>query len=185
MIYNEITKELTSPSGEIVAFEHPNAILSLKNTYSAGLINQIDKYLETSRKYYILLYNKADKLKDEIVSEYQNTEERKTAFLKRKNNYENEQLNKFVKNTDDVDRIIEYKENLYQKIDPVFLDPEHNFLKAHFYAPQKKIFGKWIPTFWANILIIWISTIFFYIILYYRLLKRMLDLFNHIKKRKK
>jgi len=48
------------------------------------------------------------------------------------------------------------------------------------------IFGKKLHTFWANLLVIWFSIITLYIVLYYSLLKRMLefleDLSNKIKK---
>jgi len=60
--------------------------------------------------------------------------------LKLKRNYSNESLEEFVTNSNEVERIVEYKGELIQKIDPIYLDPTSPFIKAHFYAPQKMIF---------------------------------------------
>jgi ABC transport system ATP-binding/permease protein len=76
---------------------------------------------------------------------------------------------------------VENKGELIQKIDPIYLDPTHPFLKAHFYAPRKQLFGNFYPTFWVNIIVIWVSTIMLFTALYYRLLKRLLDFFENLE----
>jgi hypothetical protein len=60
-------------------------------------------------------------------------------------------------------------------VDPIYLDPSSPFVKAHFYAPRKMIFGYFFSTFWVNIMVIWIMTLGTYVVLYYRLLKKLLD----------
>ena len=90
------------------------------------------------------------------------------------NNY-NDKLTEFVTNSHEVDIIVEYHKNLYQKKDPIYLDPESKFIKAQFYAPRKMVFGKYIDTIWVNIGIIWLTTLISFIVLYFRLLKRSLD----------
>jgi hypothetical protein len=40
------------------------------------------------------------------------------------------------------------------------------------------VFGRYLDTFWVNIIVIWIMTALFYVILYFRLLKRLLDSFE-------
>jgi hypothetical protein len=102
-----------------------------------------------------------------------------------KKEYSNERLTEFVRNSNDIERIIEYKNKLYQKIDPIYRDPECHFLKAHFYAPQKCFLGKYYDTYWVNIFVIWFSSISLYFILYYGLLKRTLNLFEQNLKKKK
>ena len=99
-----------------------------------------------------------------------------TVGLKRK--YHNEKLEDFVTNKDETDKIVEFKNELIQKTDPVYLDPTQKFIKAHFYAPRKMIFGRYMDTFWVNIIVIWTMTLVFYLILYFRLLKRFLDSFE-------
>ena len=107
------------------------------------------------------------------------TPEQREKYLSVKRKYHNEKLTEFVENKNDMTRIIEYKGHLYQKIDPIYMDPEHKFLKAHFYAPRKMIFGNYYHTFWINILVMWFSSIMLYLILYFRLLHKFLDLTGH------
>jgi hypothetical protein len=72
-------------------------------------------------------------------------------------------------------KIIEYKGELIQKLEPIFMDPRHKFIRAHFYSPTKQAFGTKIDTYNVNVIILWIITILFYIALYFRLLKKLLD----------
>ena len=60
-------------------------------------------------------------------------------------------------------------------MDPIYMDPEFSFIKAHFYAPTKNVFGKPVDTFWVNVIVIWAMTIGLYFVLYFRLLKKALD----------
>jgi len=46
---------------------------------------------------------------------------------------------------------------------------------AHFYAPEKQLFGIKVDTYTVNVIVIWIMTFFFYLALYFRLLKKLLD----------
>jgi hypothetical protein len=97
--------------------------------------------------------------------------------------YHNEKLTEFVENNNELDKIIEYKGRLYQKMDPIYLDPEPGFIKAHFYAPRKMVFGNYYSTFAVNAIIIWCFTLMLYLILYFRLLKRFLDLLEQLSSR--
>ncbi len=103
------------------------------------------------------------------------TQQAKQLFLQHKKDYHNEQLAEFVKNSNELDRIVEYNGRLYQKTDPIYQDPSGNLLKSHFYSPRKRLFGIYIDTFYMNIIIIWIFTISLYITLYFRALRRLLD----------
>ena len=135
-------------------------------------------------------YNRIDKnvgdLKDKLIVK---TKEKIGAdnFNKKMLKYHNKQLSNFVENTD-IDMNIEYKARLYRKSGPIYNEPEYWFLKSHFYAPVKNIFGKPFDTFWVNIIVIWFQIVLLYITLYYSLLKRFLNfvaVINRTRKRKK
>ncbi|MBN2519752.1 MAG: ATP-binding cassette domain-containing protein [Bacteroidales bacterium] len=147
------------------------------------IIEAVNRYIKYVNNYYIQLYNLANNKKDKIISSQQKSPEKKEAFLNLKRKYHNENLAELVTNSGEVERIIEYKGKLIQKIDPIFLDPSSNFIKAHFYTPRKKLFGNFYSTFWINILVIWFSNITLYIILYYKGLKRLMDLVEIISNR--
>jgi hypothetical protein len=137
------------------------------------------------RLYYVKLYNKASSKKDSLISSKQTNDNEREAFLKLKRNYYNETLTEFVRNTSEVERIIEYKNKLIQKIDPIYLIPENHLVRAHFYAPVKEVFGVYISTYWVNIVVIWLTTILLYVVLYYRLFKRFLDFLENIPNKEK
>jgi hypothetical protein len=60
-------------------------------------------------------------------------------------------------------------------MDPIFMDPEHGFIKAHFYSPTKRLFGAYVDTYVVNTIVLWFITFLLYVALYNRLLKKLLD----------
>jgi ABC-type multidrug transport system ATPase subunit len=131
------------------------------------------EYIELVRKYNVRKYNVANNGRDGLIIKFES--ENREAFQRLKNEYFNTSLEESVTAKNDPQKIIEYKGELIQKFDPVYLDPEHKFIKAHFYSPTKQLFGRYIDTYAINVAIIWIMTILLYLILYFRLLKKLLS----------
>ncbi|HNV52942.1 MAG TPA: ABC transporter permease, partial [Tenuifilaceae bacterium] len=173
LLHNEIVREMTSPRSSKLIFSKYTQINPTDITLE--LLNEMNQYLELVRKYYVKLYNKANNEKDQFISKFQSTEQGKEQFLELKRRYHNESLSEFVKNSGEVERIIEYDGHLIQKVDPIYLYPESRFIRSHFYAPAKSVFGYYVSTYWVNVIVIWLSSIMLYLILYYRLFKRLLD----------
>jgi ABC transport system ATP-binding/permease protein len=97
-------------------------------------------------------------------------------FQNFKNKFKNKALSDFVTNANSFQPTDEDEANLIQKKDPIYLDPyDFDYFKSHFYAPQKKIFGMYMDTFWANTIVIWLMTILLTFTLFTDLLKRFLD----------
>lgn len=181
MVKEEIAKELRDNPKSKVTFSGLDDI-----TYESISDKDIEKfraYFEELNKYYMKKYNKTSEKKDHLMSSLQNNEEKRAAFIELRKKYHNESLKEFVKNENDMIKIIEYENELIQKTDPIFHDPAPDtFLKAHFYAPQKRIFGTLYDTFWVNISVIWSMTIAMFIALYFNLLKRLLEFSGHTGK---
>jgi len=173
LLHNEIVREMTSPRSSKLIFSKYTQINPTDITLE--LLDEMNHYLELVRKYYVKLYNKANNEKDQFISKFQSTEQGKEQFLELKRRYHNESLSEFVKNSGEVERIIEYDGHLIQKVDPIYLYPEARFIRSHFYAPAKSVFGYYVSTYWVNVIVIWLSSIMLYLILYYRLFKRLLD----------
>ena len=89
--------------------------------------------------------------------------------------HSNKTLEEFVTNKKTFDYFIEYKGDMIQVRDPIYRDPTHKFIKAHFYAPRKMIAGIFVPTLWVNVMVIWFMTLMLYILLYFRVFKKFLD----------
>lgn len=142
-------------------------------------IKYASEYFNALSSAYLKIYKEAFMERSEITDRF---DLEKLQELKRKNH--NISLGKFVTNSDDFDMIVEYNGKLIQKSDPIFLDPTSKFIKAHFYAPRKMIFGKFMTTIWVNVIVIWVMTIGLYILLYYRVLKRFLDFLENLTMKK-
>ena len=130
----------------------------------------------TLKQYYINREKTARDKKNEIITNLNKTDAQKAEFIKMQDMYENEALNSFMKNENDLgEKCLEKDGKLIQRTNPIFLDPDNNFGRAHFYAPQKKFFGRYYQTFWFNLSVIWAMSIFMMITLYFDVLKKLLD----------
>lgn len=149
---------------------------------SKEMMTKVQAHLAELKEYYKKWYNEANKLRDEQVNRM-GAESDRDKFIELKQKYYNERLAKLVQNSEEFEKVVEYEGHLYQKMDPIYNDPQHPFIKAHFYAPQKKVFGVYFDTFWVNLGVIWLSVVFLYLSLYYRLLKKLLEFSNWFGKR--
>lgn len=180
LLRNEIGKEMSEE--KVISFSHMDSLYYGK--LNKKILKDTREYISNINRLYIRVYNLKNDERDKLIRKMQSTPEKKEAFLKLKRDYFNERLAEFVENSDEVIRIIEYKGHLYQKIDPIYLDPESKFLKAHFYAPRKQIFGHYFSTYWVNICVIWFMSLIFYFMLYSRILRRLLEYIENLSRRK-
>ena len=47
-------------------------------------------------------------------------------------------LEEFVTNKNETLKTIEFKGEIIQKLEPIYMDPKFPFIKAHFYSPKKE-----------------------------------------------
>jgi ABC-type multidrug transport system ATPase subunit len=171
LIYNEIEEELLFTPR--VTFD-----LSLIDpgdiTYTA--IDTARSYIERIRRYYIDVSKNAVDARDITITAMERAD--KEGFIRMKKQYTNESLEEFVTNDNEKDKIKRFNNRLYQNYDQVFFDPPGKLIKAHFYAPRKKVFGYYASTLAVNTGVIWFMTILLYILLYFRVLHRLLESFN-------
>jgi hypothetical protein len=176
LIYNEMLKE--NSRNPDLEFEK---IDEIKNAESALLV-ELEDHLDELNEYYIEEYKSFNNEKDDLLIELNQTEEAKERFVKMKNDYTNESLENLVTNKNDLEKIIEWNHELIQRSDPVYKDP--NGFRAHFLAPSKKLFGAYITTFSANLMVIWSFCVLLAITLYYDLLRKLLTTLGKLFKKK-
>lgn len=169
IVRNEFTKEMTEASG--MKFEYLDKLTPGEVT--PAVLDNAFEYLNNLRKYYIRYSNEANIRKDALTNKLQN--EDKAAFIRLREDYTNESLEEFVTNSNESEKIIEYEDQIIQKLEPIYMDPKHPLIRAHFYAPTKRIFSMKVETFIINVAVIWIMTAVLYLILYKRILKKALD----------
>lgn len=145
--------------------------------FTPAFDNTLATYLTNFRKKYLDQYNAITARKENDIAALQ-----KNAgydVLEFKNRYYNEDLADLVKNVNTKERILEYKGQLIQQINPVFHEPEQTgFLnyRTHFFAPTKTLFGSRFDTYWFNLMVIWLTTAVLYILLYFEALRKLLRL---------
>jgi ABC-type multidrug transport system ATPase subunit len=179
LLRNEISHE--TASNKYINFNYIDKLYLEK--IDQTVLDATSIYIKQVSKFYIKVYNRANDERDNVINSYQKSPQEKEQFINLKKDFYNDKLAEFVENSNETVRIVEYKGKLIQKIDPIYLDPEHNLIKAHFYAPQKKIFGTYYSTFLVNTLVIWFMSLLFYFVLYFRGLKKLLDFFGNSNKK--
>jgi ABC transport system ATP-binding/permease protein len=169
VLKNELIKELSSFQG--LSYDDINKFSF--ETISPEMMEGMKKIVDKINLHYVKQYNNVSNEKDKLISNYTSTSEGKEAFNKLKDDYENRSLNEMVTNFAEFTGIQEVNGELIQRKELVFRDSE-NF-RAHFYAPRKKLFGKYIDTFWANIMVLWLMSVSLIITLYFDVFKNILN----------
>jgi hypothetical protein len=124
--------------------------------------NQVSRYLESLKKFYVNRYNAADHKKEEVIMSLTSTPEKTALFNQYREAYHNEAITELVKNLTETHRIIEKDGKLIQKIYPIYKDPDPDHaidFDAQFYMPAKHFMRKDIDTFYFNTAVIWSMTI--------------------------
>lgn len=126
------------------------------------ILDDLDGTLQLLVQHYRNVYREAERVKEMRVMEMTATPEKKQAYFQLLDENRNESLADFVTNKNDVNLITESRGELVRKSDPIYLWPkEANIWTAHFYAPVKRIFGRDVPTLWANVAFLWGMSLLF------------------------
>lgn len=79
----------------------------------------------------------------------------KEMVLKQKQHYYNNSLADIVLNNNELVKIAEEEDKFVRRKDPIFMIPENQFGRAHYYAPVKRLGSFAIDTYWFNVLVLW------------------------------
>ena len=174
-IIDALKKKLTSEQRSYTLRMVSKSYEKLKNinSFENTTAKEINNSLQIIKDFYIKMYNIFARLKNQKIAKFRNKENGKLLFIEQRDNFQNESLNDLVKNKDELNKIIEFDEQLVQKSDPIYRDAKG--FRAHFFAPSKQLFGYSLDTFWVNILVILGMTFSLFISLYFDILKRTID----------
>ncbi len=185
IIYNAIESDEFRGN---LAEEDLDQLLKRENI-TTETIKKIDNYVDLLRDNYLTEFNLAVKKKETLQYRLENNEAYDFNLNEAKDKYFNESLSDLVRNVTVADRVIEFKGQLIQQIDPVFhkpVEPDNPLnYRTHFFAPQKYFAGTYIDTFYFNIIVIWFMSLLLYITLYFELFGKILVFFGNIKLKKK
>ena len=151
------------------------------NSLNLNLIHETRNYLSFLKRYYSGKLNLAIERKDRKLEDMQAEHKGLSNLLKLKDEHFNYQIAELVLNKRDNIKILEHKNNLIQKAEPVYKIPESKYGRSHFFAPLKCIGNLCIDTFWFNLIVIWTMIFILYIMLIFELLKKITNFSETIR----
>ncbi len=86
---------------------------------------------------------------------------------------DNDRLKEILHKPFETNKTILYRKRVYRNDKPIYTLPEHKLGRAHFFAPYKRIGNRYISTFWFNLLVTWLFTYLLWVILYFKVLDRI------------
>jgi ABC-type multidrug transport system ATPase subunit len=172
VLRNEVAKEIAgnpdAPQFDLSAL-YPEKL-------DGGALLYLQDFLEEMDAYYGGQFAAANREKEQLIAFMLKEDAQKYTVLK--NAFHNEHLSETVRKFFEKNKILEFNNRLVRQIDPIYEDPEPAGavdFRAHFFAPVKHFAGVFFDTYRFNITVIWIFSIFLYIILYFNLLKKALN----------
>jgi ABC-type multidrug transport system ATPase subunit len=155
------------------------------DNFNEIVIGKTIDYIDQLEAYYTTMFQKANTEKENIIRYLLKTDA--DLYNNKRAAYHNESVEDQVTKVYEKNKMIRYKDELIQQIDPIYKDPDiegyFNF-RAHFFAPQKYFFGNYRDTYWFNMAFVWFMTLFMYVTLYFDVLKKVLSLPENIRLRK-
>ncbi len=107
------------------------------------------------------------------------------AFSAFRNGYENKRLSDLLLNREVLNKVVEKNGKLIRKYQPIYMKPTSRVGRAQLYASCKQLGTLEIDTLWFNVMVIWIFSLFFYLTLYYDVLRKILTYFESRKLQRK
>lgn len=174
LIQNELCDDADYYRGSGLRF--PLDPLYYDSAPNQDLLHLISSHLNRLETYYGRMYSRSSQRRDSIIRQMQGrTPADRERFNRLKEENYNVALSKLLRSVDETEKIAVYNERLLQHYDPIYQFPRRNTLKSHFYAPYKRLLGVYIDTYWLNLFVLVASIFLQWLMLYFRVLKRLLD----------
>ncbi len=152
------------------------------DSVSGELLEQLALHLEILDDYYSREFIFANTELENRIRYYM--ENQPELYNRIKDDYQNESVEEYVRKVYESNEIVQYKNELIQQIEPIYLDPLPKgwfSFRSHFFAPRKYFMGRYFDTYWFNMGFIWFLSLLFYIMLYYNILYKLIHLPEKMK----
>jgi len=180
-----IENELINESLQNQNFKFDLTTLESAKKFNYSAVQELENVIKKLKTYYSNRFIQLNDQKDLIISKLVSSPELSKLYFELKRNYENEALSNLVRNVTAKNKIIENEGRLVQKIDLIYRMPQQpdnplNY-RTHLYSSVKPIFRTYIDTFYFNVGIIWLMTIFLYFTLYINLFRKAIEFISNTK----
>ena len=145
--------------------------------FSISVLNRTKKFLEKARKTFSRSLDHSIEEKDKQLRSMSITLGGNNALIEFKQKHHNSGLEEILLNKRDPLKILQFDNTLIRKDEPVFNTPDHKHGRAHFFASEKKFFNIYFETYWFNLIIIFLTAVFLYVLLICEILKKIADFY--------
>ena len=172
LISNELSKEYNS--SETI----PGSIKNLASSFNDQIYLSVKNIIDSIRSGYKQEYKNLTKTKNNIVLKIVEKYGKDGIGVLEGENH-NQTLKDLLLGANSSRVYYADNEKLIRFFRPIYMDGrEGSFVKAPMYVAGKNIFGRIFSTYWVNLFVMWFSTIFLAIALYFKLLEKTLFLFE-------
>ncbi|WP_430811468.1 MULTISPECIES: ATP-binding cassette domain-containing protein [unclassified Carboxylicivirga] len=180
-----LAAELTKLAGSGMAVDSVIANFAEgRSVFNLRVYERVKAYLSDQKKSNSKLYADGKQRKDELFKRLIDKYGSKEAFLKFKDTYQNEALEEVLLNKHELQQMVVTSQGIIQKKHPVFQKPVSNIGRSHFYAAYKHVMDLRISTPLFNMIVVWLGVAFFYVTLYFDILRKVIAYFETFKLRR-
>lgn len=94
---------------------------------------------------------------------------------------ENKWLRNLLLSHDRRELTVESDKRIIRKYEPAYMKSTSKWGRAHFYAPVKRTGSLEIDTYWFNMAVVWAASVFFFVLLYFNLIRRLLEYIENLR----
>ncbi|HBI81497.1 MAG TPA: ABC transporter [Bacteroidales bacterium] len=182
IVQNEIEK--LKHNSPILGFSYPDTQRLGINSITSEYIDVVLGKIDTLRLHFNSKYRNAVLEHDELVKKLEKELSGKTTLYELSRMHHNNALAALVTNRNDFTKIVEDDGRLVRRYEPIYAYPTAHNGRAHLYSYYKYIGSTLVPTFWFNLLVIWLMSLIFYITLLsdmFRVVNRFVERFRFRK----
>ena len=179
LIQNELIK--LHKNKDVPPFELTGLLTPESYTIEVG--EETTGYLTFIRLTFSSLGDEAKQAKDSVYSNLVDSLSNEKVFELKQNSY-NKALADWVLNNHEVNKYLETDNQIIQKYEPIYMNPTHNWGRAHFYAPVKRFNNQHVDTIWFNLAVIWMASLLLFVTLQVNLLGSFISYFEKLRFRK-
>jgi len=157
-------------------FSEVNAINAKQ--FDNKLAEKLNLHFLKLKDAYITKFNLANRKKQDTLSDILAMENGAIILQDLQRNHQNEAINNVVLNKDAESHVLPYKGTYVEKTNPIYNYPVHSGYfdySAQFFSPTIWFGGKFWPTAYFNLAVIWSMTISLFVLLQFNGLKRLLN----------
>lgn len=173
LLYNEI-KNFPKYNG-LYPFEYIDSLNMQSFNETTG--DELLDYLTYVRLQFLGKLEEGNRLKDSIYNSLLTRLGENGVYRLKTGSY-NSRLADIVQNKNDLVKYIEVDNRIIPKKDPIYVLPESDYGRAHFYAAYKRLNGQYIDTLWFNLVVLWLMSFVLYAILLVNGVAKTLEFFS-------